>query len=171
MRRVVVALLVTAALVMPAIVLTAGGPAPARPSDVRCTPTVLNLGGHGDHLQCTVSLPPVADPSQIDPAAVRLLVYDGSALLAKIPALAPCDPCVAGQDADGRVHVKYFFDRDETSHWIRLAFPTAGKLRGLQCLPEIEDEVLVAFEHGDLRFPYILQGIWSGCDVMDPTKR
>ncbi|HEY9838313.1 MAG TPA: phage baseplate assembly protein V, partial [Vampirovibrionales bacterium] len=32
------------------------------------------------------------------------------------------------------------------------------------CLPEINDEVLVAFEHGDIHRPYILGGVWNGQD-------
>jgi uncharacterized protein involved in type VI secretion and phage assembly len=31
-------------------------------------------------------------------------------------------------------------------------------------LPEPDDEVLVAFEHGDVRFPYVLGALWNGVD-------
>jgi uncharacterized protein involved in type VI secretion and phage assembly len=65
----------------------------------------------------------------------------------------------------GRVKVRFPWlgDNDE-SFWARLATPMAGKERGLYFLPEVEDEVLVVFEHGDLRFPYILGGLWGGKD-------
>jgi uncharacterized protein involved in type VI secretion and phage assembly len=71
------------------------------------------------------------------------------------------------QDPDrlGRVKVKFPWlgDNDE-SFWARLATPMAGNQSGLYFLPEVEDEVLVVFEHGDLRFPYILGGLWGGKD-------
>jgi len=35
-------------------------------------------------------------------------------------------------------------------------------------MPEINDEVLVAFEHGDIHRPYIIGGVWNG---VDPTPR
>jgi uncharacterized protein involved in type VI secretion and phage assembly len=40
----------------------------------------------------------------------------------------------------------------------------AGPGRGFYCLPEIDDEVLVAFEHGDIRRPYVLGALWNGKD-------
>ncbi len=71
------------------------------------------------------------------------------------------------QDPDGlgRVKVKFpwLSDTDE-SYWARVATPMAGKERGLYCLPEVDDEVLVVFEHGDVRFPYVLGGLWNGKD-------
>jgi uncharacterized protein involved in type VI secretion and phage assembly len=65
----------------------------------------------------------------------------------------------------GRIKVRFPWlgDNDESS-WARLAAPMAGKDRGLYFLPEVDDEVLVVFEHGDLRFPYILGGLWGGKD-------
>src|SRR6185295_11928909 len=69
------------------------------------------------------------------------------------------------QDPDGMGRVKVKFpwlsDQDE-SHWARVAAPMAGKERGFYFLPEVEDEVLVAFEHGDARFPYVLGALWNG---------
>jgi uncharacterized protein involved in type VI secretion and phage assembly len=40
----------------------------------------------------------------------------------------------------------------------------AGKDRGAYFLPEVDDEVLVAFEHGDARSPYVVGGLWNGRD-------
>lgn len=72
------------------------------------------------------------------------------------------------QDPDnmGRVKVKFpwLSDTDE-SYWARLATPMAGKDRGIYVLPEIDDEVLIAFEHGDVRFPYVLGALWNGQDT------
>jgi uncharacterized protein involved in type VI secretion and phage assembly len=69
-------------------------------------------------------------------------------------------------DGQGRVKVKFpwLSDQDE-SHWARLAAPMAGQDRGAYFLPEVDDEVLLAFEHGDARFPYILGALWNGKDA------
>ena len=71
------------------------------------------------------------------------------------------------QDPDGlgRVKLKFpWLDPDLESNWARLASPMAGKNRGLFIMPEIDDEVLVIFEHGDIRFPFVLGGLWNGLD-------
>ena len=72
------------------------------------------------------------------------------------------------QDPDGfgRVKVKFpwLSDVDE-SNWARVAVPMAGKGRGFYFLPEVDDEVLVAFEHGDVRFPCVLGSLWNGVDT------
>ncbi|MDO8673632.1 MAG: VgrG-related protein, partial [Dehalococcoidia bacterium] len=62
----------------------------------------------------------------------------------------------------GRVKLKYpwLSDKDE-SDWARLALPGAGKDRGVSWVPDIGDEVLVAFGHGDINIPYVLGGLWS----------
>jgi len=48
------------------------------------------------------------------------------------------------------------------SYWARVASPMGGKDRGVYFLPEIGDEVLVAFERGDVRFPYVVGSLWNG---------
>ena len=72
------------------------------------------------------------------------------------------------QDPDGLGRVKVNFpwlsDVDEST-WARIAAPMAGDQRGVYFLPEVEDEVLVAFEHGDVRFPYVLGALWNGKDA------
>lgn len=65
----------------------------------------------------------------------------------------------------GRVRVAFPWLDDRESHWARLATPMAGKDRGLVLIPEVGDEVLVAFEREDLRFPFILGGLWNGVDT------
>lgn len=72
------------------------------------------------------------------------------------------------QDPDklGRVKLRFpWLSESEESHWARLAVPMAGKSRGMFFLPEVDDEVLVAFEHGDPRFPYVLGALWNGKDT------
>jgi len=48
--------------------------------------------------------------------------------------------------------------------WARLATLFGGNNRGSWFVPDIGDEVLVAFEHGDARRPYVLGGLWNGRD-------
>lgn len=68
-------------------------------------------------------------------------------------------------DELGRVKVKLPWIGDEQeSWWVRIASPMAGASRGFFWLPEINDEVLIAFEHGDVNRPYILGGLWNGQD-------
>lgn len=67
-------------------------------------------------------------------------------------------------DGLGRVRVRFPHLDDAPSTWARLATPMAGKGRGLFFRPEKDDEVLVAFEHGDPRRPYVLGGLWSKPD-------
>ena len=71
------------------------------------------------------------------------------------------------RDDDGlcRVKVSYpWHDKPRESYWARLATPMAGKDRGFVTIPEVNDEVLVAFEREDLRFPYVLGSLWNGKD-------
>jgi uncharacterized protein involved in type VI secretion and phage assembly len=53
---------------------------------------------------------------------------------------------------------------DHESDWARIATTMAGPNRGTYFLPEVNDEVLVAFEHGDVRFPYVIGAMWNGQD-------
>jgi uncharacterized protein involved in type VI secretion and phage assembly len=71
------------------------------------------------------------------------------------------------QDPEGRGRVKLKFSWESEpreSDWARCAAPMAGKDRGTWFLPEVGDEVLVAFEREDLRFPYVLGALWNGQD-------
>src|SRR5262249_36796271 len=52
----------------------------------------------------------------------------------------------------------------DESPWARVASPMAGNGRGLFFLPEVGDEVLVMFERGDPRFPYVVGSLWNGKD-------
>jgi uncharacterized protein involved in type VI secretion and phage assembly len=49
----------------------------------------------------------------------------------------------------------------ENSDWCRIATFGAGKDRGMFCLPEVGDEVLCAFEHGDVGRPYLIGSLWN----------
>ena len=70
-----------------------------------------------------------------------------------------------------RVKVRFpWHDQPSESYWARLSTPMAGNDRGLVLIPEVGDEVLVAFEREDLRFPYVLGGLWNGQDKPPVTN-
>jgi uncharacterized protein involved in type VI secretion and phage assembly len=48
--------------------------------------------------------------------------------------------------------------------WARLAVLSAGFGRGTYFVPQVGDEVLVAFNHGDIREPYIIGSLWNTTD-------
>lgn len=74
-------------------------------------------------------------------------------------------------EAMGRVKVKLPWLAEEAeSTWARVAAPMAGKERGTFWLPEVEDEVLLAFEHGDTSYPYVLGALWNGSDAPPETN-
>jgi phage baseplate assembly protein gpV len=66
----------------------------------------------------------------------------------------------------GRVQLTFpWMSEDEPeSNWARIAVPMAGADRGMQFMPEVGDEVLVAFEQGEIRLPYVLGSLWNGED-------
>jgi type VI secretion system secreted protein VgrG len=68
----------------------------------------------------------------------------------------------------GRLKIRYDW-LDESSGtsataWARFTSPHAGANRGLMFLPEVGDEVLVGFEHGDPERPYVIGCVWNGVD-------
>jgi phage protein D len=66
----------------------------------------------------------------------------------------------------GRVKLVFpWLDKDFTTAWARTVQPGAGKGRGALVLPEVGDEVLVGFEHGDFEAPYVLGGLHNGKDT------
>lgn len=68
----------------------------------------------------------------------------------------------------GRVQVTYPYREDQVSGWARLVTPMGGKQRGLLMRPEVGDEVLVGYEQGDPRRPYVLGAVWSTADNPPP---
>lgn len=71
----------------------------------------------------------------------------------------------------GRVKVKFpWFDPGMDSEWCRVSNLYAGNNYGSVFIPEIGDEVLVAFIHGDMRLPIIIGGLYNGKDL-PPTAR
>lgn len=69
---------------------------------------------------------------------------------------------VADPMALGRVQVQLpFLDSLDLSPWARVAVPMAGIMNGTYFIPDIGDEVLVAFEHGDTNAPYVIGCLWN----------
>jgi uncharacterized protein involved in type VI secretion and phage assembly len=91
--------------------------------------------------------PPRAGVGRIDGVAVGLVIDN------------------ADSQGLGRVRLKFpALSDDEIGHWARIAVPMAGPDRGTFFLPEVGDEVLVAFEQGDIARPYVVGGLWNGKD-------
>jgi len=68
-------------------------------------------------------------------------------------------------DALGRVKVKIpRLSGEDESNWARVLTFMAGNGIGAFFLPEVDDEVLVAFEYGDINIPYIIGSLWNGKD-------
>jgi uncharacterized protein involved in type VI secretion and phage assembly len=84
------------------------------------------------------------------------------------------EPTIAGvttarvtdnQDPEGlgRVKVTYpFRDSDDQSAWARVATEMASKDYGTFFLPEVGDEVLIAFENGDINHPCVVGSLYTG---------
>jgi uncharacterized protein involved in type VI secretion and phage assembly len=75
---------------------------------------------------------------------------------------------LADPDGQGRVKVSLPWSPDLDGGgyeaWARLATLMGGSNRGSWFVPDTNDEVLVAFEGGDPRRPYVLGGLWNGSD-------
>jgi uncharacterized protein involved in type VI secretion and phage assembly len=72
-------------------------------------------------------------------------------------------------DNQGRVKVKLPWSPDASGGvyetWARLATLMGGADRGTWFVPDVGDEVLVAFEGGQPRRPYVVGGLWNGQDA------
>ena len=73
---------------------------------------------------------------------------------------------VEDPDDMGRVKLRYPWLAEEgaDSGWAPIARPLAGKDRGFHYLPEVDDEALVAFEHGVVDHPMVLGFLHNGVD-------
>lgn len=76
------------------------------------------------------------------------------------------------QDGQGRVKIRLPWCPDNEGDlydvWARLATMMAGNNRGSWFIPDVDDEVLVSFEAGDPRRPYVIGSLWNGQD--DPPE-
>lgn len=82
---------------------------------------------------------------------------------------------IAVQDPDQltRVQVRLInFDNipnQDAPIWARVAVPFAGNNRGAFLLPDVGDEVLIAFVNGDSRLPVVVGGLWNGKQTAPET--
>ena len=79
---------------------------------------------------------------------------------------------VSNTDPDqlGRVKLSLPWRSDDfETDWARIVAPMGGKDRGTYFLPQVGDEVLVAFDGDDIRYPYVLGALWSRTDTV-PEK-
>ena len=78
-----------------------------------------------------------------------------------------CD--IVDPDSLGRIRIALPWSPDASGEryevWARQATLFAGNDRGSWFMPEVDDEVLVVFEGGDVRRPYIVGGLWNGSDA------
>jgi phage protein D len=66
----------------------------------------------------------------------------------------------------GRVKLSFpWLDDDYESSWARSTQFGAGPDQGAMFLPEVDHEVLIAFEHGDVRRPFVIGSLYNGQDV------
>ena len=79
--------------------------------------------------------------------------------------LADTQPAVVTDNNDplglGRVQVKFAW-QDGNSPWIRMTNPHSGGGKGMYFIPEIGEEVLVAFEAGNAEKPFVLGTMYNG---------
>ena len=75
---------------------------------------------------------------------------------------------VVDPDGQGQVRVRLPWSPDTGSAayevWARLATTMAGANRGTWLIPDVNDEVLLAFEAGNPRRPYVVGALWNGRD-------
>jgi uncharacterized protein involved in type VI secretion and phage assembly len=70
----------------------------------------------------------------------------------------------------GRIKIRFpWLCDNHESTWARIASPMTGAGYGFFHLPEIGDEVLVGFEHGDIHRPFVIGGLWNAVD-RPPTE-
>ena len=77
---------------------------------------------------------------------------------------------IVDPDELGRVEVELPWlgggDAAEVRSWATLVTPYADAGQGLQCVPEVGSQVVVGFEAGDPRRPYVVGACWNGAEAM-----
>lgn len=147
----------------------------------------VTVAGMGDSVSGTYRLTSVEHVFGVGKALATRFVAGGRtpASLADLVSLPVADPLAGGasgrggsgwgrglvigvvtNNADpnnqGRVRVRFpTLSASDEGAWARVAIVGGGTTRGMAWLPEIDDEVIVGFDSGDLRFPVVLGGLWS----------
>lgn len=100
-----------------------------------------------------------------DDLDVRLAAGAGGLFYGVHPALVVD---VVDPDGQGRVRVALPWAADDGAPyevWARLATMMAGNDRGTWFIPDVDDEVLVAFGGGDVARPFVVGALWNGADA------
>jgi uncharacterized protein involved in type VI secretion and phage assembly len=101
-------------------------------------------------------------------------LLNGSAVSTRMPKIEGVVTALVtdNKDPDDKFRVKVKFpwlDDQVDSDWLRIMQIGAGKSYGNVVVPEVDDEVLVAFEQGDFRRGYILGGVYNELDQPLPA--
>lgn len=92
----------------------------------------------------------------------------GGGMVAPVIGLVSNNKVESGKQ--GQVKVKYpVLGENIESDWMPIVQPFAGNSYGFFFLPEVNDEVLVAFENGDITRPYMVGAVWNGKDATPLT--
>ena len=156
--------------------IEAEGSCGGQPKIVAGTP--LKISAVGDRFSGTYVVTNCRHEYRLDKTFVTHFNVSGQNPSSLLATLAPKEkaPSIHGvvvaivtdnQDPDGlgRVKLKYpWLASDQESFWARIVIVGGGPERGIAFYPEIDDEVLVGFEHGDIHHPYVLGGLWNGVD-------
>jgi uncharacterized protein involved in type VI secretion and phage assembly len=77
---------------------------------------------------------------------------------------------IVDSDSLGRIEVKFPWlgaqGSDDAKVWATLVSPYADDDQGIEILPSVDTQVVVAFEAGDLRRPYIMGASWNGVESL-----
>lgn len=75
------------------------------------------------------------------------------------------------EESMGRVKLKFpWLADDHETNWVRVVSLMSGAEAGTFFLPEVGDEVLVAFAYGDINHPYVLGSLWNGTAAPPETN-
>ncbi|NUN11998.1 MAG: hypothetical protein HUU55_00020 [Myxococcales bacterium] len=80
---------------------------------------------------------------------------------------------IVDPDNLGRIELKFPWlgdpGSDDVRAWARLISLYAEDQQGIFVLPEVDTEVVAAFEAGDIRRPYVVGATWNGREAMPTT--
>jgi uncharacterized protein involved in type VI secretion and phage assembly len=81
---------------------------------------------------------------------------------------------IVDPDSLGRIEVKFPWlgsSGADVRAWATLCTPYADDDQGIEILPAVDSQVVIAFEAGDLRRPYIIGACWNGKEKLpeDPA--
>jgi uncharacterized protein involved in type VI secretion and phage assembly len=95
--------------------------------------------------------------------------WTGSSFFGLYPAIVTD---IVDPDRLGRVQVSFPWlgsDGDSVRAWATLLTPYADDNQGFVALPEVQTQVVVGFEAGDLHRPYVVGACWNGKEMMPVT--